>query len=183
MALSGCSKTPYVWAESIPADRAAPAEDRQKIAAGDSVSIVVKGHPDFSGPQTVGSDGNVILANIGSVGIGGLAPKEAASTISSRLSRLIDSPSVSVSVLSRSVSVTVLGEVNTPGKYVLKSGDGVAAAIALAGGLTEFAKRNSIYLIRSNEPTRIRFRMKDLLRGGNSARAFALRDGDLLTVE
>ena len=77
----------------------------------------------------------------------------------------------------------MLGEVRSPGKYQLKSGDGVATAIAISGGITEFGNDNSVYLVREDEPMRIRFRMKDLVRGGKSARAFALRDGDLLVVE
>ena len=97
--------------------------------------------------------------------------------------KIIAEPKVAIVVVSRSIDVTVLGEVSRQGKYKLKAGDGVPNALALAGGVTEFGNENAVYLVRSNEPLRIRFRMKDLLQGGNSATAFALRDGDLIVVE
>ena len=50
-------------------------------------------------------------------------------------------------------------------------------------GSAQIAQDASIYLIRASEPKRIRFRMRDLSRGGTSATAFSLRDGDLVVVE
>jgi polysaccharide export outer membrane protein len=99
-----------------------------------------------------------------------------------QLSVSLSAPQVSVVLMAkRKLEVSVLGEVTNPGKYPIDPRDGMAAALALAGGLSEFADEDSIYLVRESSP-RIRFRMLDLVSGGAGAR-LPLRDGDLVVVE
>lgn len=183
MTVSACSTTPYVWAADLPQERARPDPERATFAAGDGLVVTVSGEEGLSGAHVVGIDGTIALPNVGAVHISGLSTKAAESAVKKRLSRILAEPHVSIVVISRSIEISVLGEVTSRGKYLLKAGDGVATALALAGGVTEFGNKNAIFLIRATEPLRIRFRMKDLLRGGSSAEAFALRDGDLLVVE
>lgn len=180
---SACSKAPYVWASDVPAERARPANERTTIAASDVVAVTVIGHPELSVQYTVGADGTIAMPNLGSVSIRGLTVEAAQNSLQKSLKRILAEPQVSVTILLKSIEVTVMGEVNRTGKFTLKSGDGVAAALALAGGIGEFGNENQIYLVRETEPLRVRFRLEDLLRGGGSARAFALKDGDLIVVE
>lgn len=177
-----CTTANYVWASQIPIDRAQPAPESKLIGRGDVISISVVGQAALSTSQPVGSDGSVVIPDVGAVSVGGLTTDQAEKAIEGRLSSMFKSPKVSLLVVTRFIEVSLLGEVQNPGKYAVQSGDGVANAIALAGGLTEFGSPNEIYLVRSGEPLRIRFRMKDLLKGGDSARRFALRDGDILVV-
>lgn len=178
-----CSKPPYVWAQSIPNERALPAQKDQKINRGDSVSVVVAAQATLTGDHVVSTDGTIVIPNLGAVHVADKTPEQAARVLERRLATILGEPKVSLVVITKRIEVGVLGEVAQPGKYMVKSGDGVVSAIAMAGGLTAFANDGAIYLVRSTEPLRIRFRMKDLTRGGNSARSFALRDGDLLIVE
>lgn len=179
----GCSKAPFVWAADVPAERAAPEEASKLLQGGDIISVSVLGQEEMSARHTVGADGTILLPSVGAVAIAGKTAKEAEAVLVSRLATVLEEPRVSVLVISRQIEIGILGEVTSPGKYQLRNGDGVAAAIAVAGGLTEFGNANGIYLIRESEPRRIRFRMQELLLGGNSARAFALRDGDIVFVE
>ena len=64
--------------------------------------------------------------------------------------------------------VTVLGEVRTPGRRALESPATVLDALADAGGLTEFADDDRIFVLRRNE--RIRFTFDELSRGDGRAR-------------
>lgn len=178
-----CTPANYVWASQIPDERAQPAPESKVIGRADVISISVVGQPALSATQPVGVDGSVVLPDIGAVSVGGLTTEQAERAIEGRLSNMFKSPKVSLLVVTRFIEVSLLGEVRNPGKYAIQSGDGVANAIALAGGLTEFGSPDEIYLVRAGEPLRIRFRMKDLLRGGDSARRFALRDGDILVVK
>lgn len=178
-----CSPPPYVWAGDVPVERARPTAERQDLRPGDVINLTVVGQPELSGQHTVGAAGTIAIPNLGAVSVGGMNVLDAEKSVQSSLGRIISEPKVSIAIVMQSIEVTVIGEVATTGKFILKSGDGVTAAIAMAGGVTEFANENRIFLVRASEPLRIRFAMRDLVRGGNSARAFALRDGDLIVVE
>lgn len=179
----GCSSPAYIWAKDVPAERAKPAVETNTIHRGDIIGITVMGHATLSGQQTVGDDGTISMSDVGTLNVSDKTVQQAAQLIEEQLGKILTSPKVSVLVVSRFLEVSILGEVSSPGKYRVQTGDGVANALALAGGLTEFGHPSQIYLVRASEPHRIRFRLKDLLSGGNSARAFALRDGDILVVE
>ena len=57
-------------------------------------------------------------------------------------------------------------------------------ALALGGGLTDFASRGSIYVVRSEpKPIRIRFTMDSITRNIGGAGDFPLHRGDTVEVE
>jgi len=181
--LLACSKTPYVWGYDLPKERALPAAERTTIKPGDTVSVGVMGQVALSNQHVVAADGTIAIPNLGPVKVVNQTAEQAGVAVARALSSILSSPQVTVSIVSQVIEVTVMGEVRSPGKYLIKSGDGVANALAMAGGITPFGSENAIYLVRPTEPLRIRFKMSDLVRGGNSARAFALRDGDLIVIE
>lgn len=181
---AGCAGTvPYTWASEIPAERARPTIEHKGIRPGDVLAVTVVGHPEMSGQFTVGADGTLALPGLGGFEVGGRSVPEGERQLKRRLSTTFTNPEVSLVVLVRNIEVTIVGEVASTGKFVLKSGDGIVSALAMAGGINEFGDKNAIFLIRGSEAYRIRFRLDDLLRGGDSARAFVLRDGDLIVVE
>ena len=91
----------------------------------------------------------------------------------------------------RPPQVAVLGEVTSPNRYNISYGDGVLQALALAGGLTEFADPKKIFVVRKEPgvageaapPLRIRFDYEDLLGGEEVSLDFQLRDGDVIVVQ
>ena len=83
----------------------------------------------------------------------------------------------------RTPMVTVLGELVRPGVYPLEPGSGVLEAVANAGGLTEFADRESIYVVRKTPHLRVRFTYEALLWNDSRATSFRLAPGDVVTVE
>lgn len=181
--LLGCSSTPYIWAKDLPPHRASPAIESRAIGRGDVIAISVVGQAAISSTVAVGADGTITLPDAGVVNVAGQTVEQAQASIVRRLSSILQDPKVSVVVVTRFIEVSLLGEVTSPGKYLLQSGDGIANAIAVAGGFSDYANESSIFLVRASEPQRIRFKMKEVLRGGASAHSFALRDGDILVVE
>jgi polysaccharide export outer membrane protein len=76
--------------------------------------------------------------------------------------------------------------VTRPGVYDLERGAGVLPALAAAGGLTDFAHRNAVYVLRPTRdraPLRIRFTFAALTRAEPKAASFVLRQGDSVVVE
>ena len=84
---------------------------------------------------------------------------------------------------SQPTSVSVLGEVAHPGIYTVDPASGVLQALAAAGGFTDFASRDSIYVVRRAPTQRIRFSYSMLLDGDKRAESFRLHKGDVVVVE
>ena len=96
----------------------------------------------------VKSDGDVNLPMIGSVKVDGFTINEVEKLIEKISSTYFENPIVKVNVLNFYVSI--LGEVNNPGKYnIIRPNQNIFHLIAEAKDLTEFANRKRIKIIRS----------------------------------
>ena len=115
----------------------------------------------------------------------GLAPNVLAEQLQVRLKEYINVPVVSVTVEEvRRLSVPVLGEVGKPGEYTIDRGAGLLELLALAGGFTEFAHRDRIFVLRRQPAlVRIRLTFNSLTRGEGKAALFRLEPGDSVVVE
>jgi polysaccharide export outer membrane protein len=82
------------------------------------------------------------------------------------------------------LSISVLGEVSKPGSQVLQRELGVADALAAAGGLSAFAHKSRIFVVRNGPPpVRIHFTYDAITRKVGKASQFRLRAGDVVIVE
>lgn len=158
------------------------------IVPGDTVSINVFQQEAVSTRARVRADGRISMPLINEWAAAGKTPTTLAAEIQAQLKSFINVPSVTVSVEeTRPLSVSVLGEVTRPGVVVLETGSGVLPALAAAGGFTDFAHRDGVFVIRGKPgnaaPSRIRFTWKGLTTGEGRAAAFRLQPGDVVVVE
>jgi polysaccharide biosynthesis/export protein len=176
----------YVWVDDYPVQ--VRTAERYLIGPGDALSVRVWDEERISGRVVVRSDGRISLPLLPDIVAAGHAPEDVASRIATQLrdSGLVVKPRVTVAVdQSRPVSVSVMGEVARVGRYEVAAGAGVAEALALAGGPTEFANRDQIYVVRRT-PTgavRIRFTYDAITRAAGKAAQFTLEPGDVVVVE
>ncbi len=77
--------------------------------------------------------------------------------------------------------ITILGEVNHPGNYVLKDGDRLSYAISLAGGGTSSADMGNILVIRDGKI--IKASMLKYIKDGNVSFDIELKPGDVIVVK
>jgi polysaccharide export outer membrane protein len=89
-----------------------------------------------------------------------------------------------VSVMVREVhsrKVAVVGAVKMPGRYEMRSPMTVLEVIALAQGLTDFAARDRIFILRdiNGKSTQIPFNYRKV---GDDQKNFYLRAGDVVVV-
>jgi polysaccharide export outer membrane protein len=182
-ALVSCAGVgPYVWVD----DYAPLAEANDyRIAPGDVLSVVVYRQEGMSTHERVREDGKISLPLIRDVQAAGLSTSELSEQIQTRLKNFINAPAVTVGVVeTRPLVVPVLGEVVRPGQYTLEKGAGVLDALAAAGGFTDFAHRDRIFVLRrQSKLTRIRSTFESLSRGQGRAAAFRLQAGDAVVVE
>jgi polysaccharide biosynthesis/export protein len=157
----------------------------------DVLDIVVWKNDDLSQKAVVvRPDGKISMPLIGEVVAGGLTADQLASQIASRLKEFKERPAVTVSVKEvNSYYVYVLGEVNKPGKYQLKSHATVLQAVAVANGFTPYAAKNKMKVLRhvqsedgKTREIRIPARYDDLISGSGEIGDFVLKTGDVIVV-
>lgn len=187
LAMTACkTQHPFVWATDLPDQSVS--HDEMPLRSGDVIDVNVTGMEEElakSGDMTVTADGKVVMPFIGPVVVGGLTPPQVAEQLNARLKGIVQKPDARITVVRpRLPLVSVVGEVNEPDRYELEHGEGLLVALARAGGLTEFAKIDAIYVVRKYPSRmRIRFRYEDLVGGVDKVAGFELRDGDVVVVE
>ena len=119
------------------------------IGPEDVLDIAVWNNADISRTVPVRPDGKISLPLLNDVQAAGLSPAGLRAVLAARLADYVSSPIVSVIVREiHSVKVTVIGEVKTPGRYELRSRTTVLEVLAMAGGLSQYAARARITVLR-----------------------------------
>ena len=184
----GCKTTgEQVAVETLPPSP--PAASREYVLqAGDTISVRVWNQDSVSTKTRIRPDGKISLPFVDDVDAGGVTPMTLAKRIQVRLKDFIVNPVVTVSLEEpRPLIVAVLGEVAKPGNYPLEPGSGVLQALATAGGMTPFADRDGIVVIRQKADgsgtQRIRFTYSGLTQPQGRAAGFPLQGGDVVVVE
>ena len=174
----------YVWFQQLPPETTL-AGSEYVVAIGDLVSIRVLGHEEMTLKQRVRSDGRLALLLIGDVLAAGKRPSALRAELEGRFKDYIVSPSVSVNIdEAQPTTVLLLGEIAKPGAYPLDEDPRLGRALAAGGGLTEYASRSGIYVVRAQpRPMRIRFTYEDVSRNVGGAADFPLHRGDQVEVE
>lgn len=180
----GSVRGPYVWSQDV----ALPADPGGYLMqVGDLLSVQVWDNEKLSARGRVRSDGKFSIPLLGDMDVSGRTPEEFARETERRFAAdsLIVRPRVTVLVEeSAPLTVSVLGKVGRAGTVALSNGAGVAEALAGAGGLTEFAHKDRIFVLRRNPtPTRVRFTFASLTDLASNAVQFRLRAGDVVVVE
>ncbi|HTS79472.1 MAG TPA: polysaccharide biosynthesis/export family protein [Myxococcaceae bacterium] len=159
------------------------AEEPYRIGKEDVLDVSVWRDPDLSRTLPVRPDGFITLPMVGEVQAEGRTTVELEQDIARRLEKYIQSPRVTVMVREvNSARVFVTGEVQKPGAFPLRGNVTVLQAVAMAGGLTEFADRNGMMVIRANNGARIPVRYSDLVDPHGQGSDFPLQPGDTVVV-
>ena len=143
-----------------------------RLGPEDVIEVFVWKEPELSTTVVVRPDGKVSLPLIGELPTNGKTAVELQKEIGDKLTQYVSDPVVNVIVKEvNSAKVSVLGEVKTPGIYKIKDRATVLDAIALAGGFTEYAKRNKVTIIRpasTGEQKRIKLNVDDQIKSESS---------------
>ena len=132
-----------------PARADAPPDYEYVIGPADVLEVAVWQNALVSRTVPVRPDGKISLPVINDVQAAGLTPVQLQSVLIKALASYIQAPEVSVIVREvHSFNISVIGHVKTPGRHELTSRVTVLEALALAGGLTEYADRGQIVILR-----------------------------------
>ena len=185
---AGCSSAigPFVWANDFVTQSPGSASGAFTVGVGDLVSVQVFDNDKLSVRGRVRADGMLSVPLLNDVPVAGRTPQEVGADVAKRLrdQNLVLNPRVNVAVEDvPAVKISVIGSVAKPGNYAVDQGSGVAEALAGAGGLTDFAHKDRIFVVRKL-PTavRIRFTFQSLTDTGAASR-FRMQQGDIIVVE
>jgi polysaccharide export outer membrane protein len=137
----------------VPQAQSSAALDNYILSPNDIVLVKVFEEPDLDSQHRISQDGTINFPLVGVIQISGRTVAQAASTIRDRLVKgYLRNPQVRVNVIQyASRRITVLGQVQKPGSYVLPSEERVdlLQAIAMAGGFTRMADEGRVRVRRN----------------------------------
>lgn len=174
---------------SVPATAGPPATEalassvEYRLGSGDKLRIEVYRDAQLSQSVQIRPDGKITLPLLGDVEATGRTPIELRDTLTTQLKEYMTNPVVTVIVVEASAAIAyVMGEVNHPGAVNLQGGQlTVLQALAIAGGLKDFANTKNIRILRrsSTGVQPISFNYKNAISGSTPV---YLRPGDTVVV-
>jgi len=139
--------TPVVYAA---APMPAAYDTAYKLDVGDKLRVVVYGQEGLTNSYAIDAGGSITMPLIGAVHARGRTPAGLAAEITAKLRNgYIREPSVAVEIESYR-PFFILGEVAAPGQYPYVPNMSVESAVAIAGGFSPRARRDTVTLTHTD---------------------------------
>jgi len=157
------------------------------LGPGDVVKASVYGSPDLAVETRVSESGTLTFPLLGEVQVGGLSTQQAEKKIGGLLEKGGYLKKAQVNLLITTLAsqqVSVLGQVNKPGRYPVDGPRKVLDLLALAGGINpEGGDMVSLVRTRNGQTTRETLDVVDMVRKGELNRDVEVAGGDIIFVE
>jgi len=117
--------------------------------------------------------------------VAGLTPRQVEALITQGITKFIEEPNVTVVVaLPTSKKIYLIGGVRKEGILPYTYGMSVIQALSEAGGLTDYAKRKKIYVLRTENGReyRLDFNYDEVVKGEKMEQNVLLLPGDTVVV-
>jgi polysaccharide export outer membrane protein len=184
---AACAVLLAAWLLWAPDANAQLQKQEYQLGAGDVVKITIFQNPDLTTETRIGETGSITFPLIGDVKVGGQTTAAAERLIAQRLKDggFVQQAQVNLIVLQfKGVQVSVLGQVNKPGRYPVEGAvHKVTDMLALAGGVTTLGS-DTITLVtsRSGREERIEIDLPGMFNAGDLRKDVAVSNGDLIYV-
>jgi len=156
------------------------------IGSDDVLAVNIWKEPELSKTVPVRPDGKITLPLIGDIQASGLTPRTLQTNIATGLRSYVSNPEVTVIVQEvKSQKFNIVGEIAKPGSYPMTDPMTVLDAIAVGGGLRDFAKGGRIYVLRTKSDgtnAKFPFDYKQVINGKKLSENIQLRPGDTVVV-
>ena len=157
------------------------------LGPGDVVRASVYGSPDLAVETRVSESGSLTFPLLGEVQVGGLTTQQAEKKIGGLLEKGGYLKKAQVNLLITTLAsqqVSVLGQVNRPGRYPVDGKRKVLDLLALAGGIgQDGGDIISLVRTRDGQTTRETIDVVDMVRKGELNRDYEVAGGDIIFVE
>lgn len=138
-------------------------------------------------PYTVNTRGCITMPEIGEIKVAGLTRQQISALIEQKVidSKLVKDNSINVTVQFANLTFTTMGEIKNVGTYnIAKDNLTILEAIAAAGDLTIYGRRDAVWVIREqNDGTRAAYKLD--LRSADflTSPAYYVQQNDVIYVE
>jgi polysaccharide export outer membrane protein len=159
----------------------------EQLGMGDMVRVTVFRNPDLTTEARISERGTILFPMIGEVQVQGLTPTQAGKRIADKLTqgRYVVNPEVTVSMMQvNSRQVSVLGNVNKPGRYPLDSQTAhLTDFIAVAGGLAPTGSDEvTVVSTKDGKTTKREVDLAAIFNTGDVSQNIELKPGDTVYV-
>ena len=149
------------------------------------MSLTVWREPNLSSNGLpVRPDGRISVPLLGDVPAAGMTPMQLSKDIASRLQKFYTDPQVTITMMAVAPKeIFLIGEIGRTGPIILSPGMNVLQAIAVAGGLTPYAKKK-LYILRKTEKgeQKLNFSYKKAISNGDM-QGITLMPGDTIVSQ
>ena len=153
-----------------------------RLGPGDEVNIDIWGASQESITETISPDGYVTIEDIGLIQLGGLSVSQAKAKLKNVLGPRFQGSHIELTVgQTRTITISVMGEVKMPGTYTMSAFATVYNALYMAGGPNEIGTLRNVKVYR-NGRLLSNVDVYDFLLNGKLTGDVRLQDNDIVTV-
>lgn len=155
------------------------------LSSGDVLELSVWGDEELQREVLIRPDGKISFPLIGDVQAAGKSVNNLKTELEKQINKYV--PDVPVTVILKTINypkVFIVGKVQSPSSYMMEGKTTVIQALAMAGGLTTFASKNDISVLRQTKSGQKIFPFKygDLEKGKSLEQNIVLLSGDTIIV-
>ncbi len=153
-----------------------------RLGPGDAVNIDIWGSSQESITETISPDGTITIEDIGVIQLGGLSVSQAKSRLKNVLGPRFQGSKIDLTLgQTRTITISVMGEVKVPGTYTLSAFATVYNALYMAGGPNEIGTLRNVKVYRHGKLIS-NVDVYDFLLNGKLSGDVRLQDNDIITV-
>jgi polysaccharide biosynthesis/export protein len=171
---------------TIGANRNPEVPQDYQIAAGDTLQVSVWKEQEVSVPsEIVRPDGKISVPLIKDIEVAGLTTRQVEKVVTEQLTKFYTDANVTVVVIAMAPKkVYVTGGVKKEGPVPFVYGMTVMQAISEAGGLTDYARRRKIYILRTENGReyRLDFNYEEVVKGVRMEQNILLVPSDTVVI-
>lgn len=153
-----------------------------RLGPGDAVFIDIWGASQKSISSTVSPEGEIDIEGFGPIQVSGLTVAQANSRLKATIGSRYSGSNIKLSVgQTKTISVNVMGAVETPGTYTLSAFSTVFHALYMAGGVSEIGSLRDIRVFRNGRQIST-VDIYDYILNGKLSGNIKLSSGDIIIV-
>ena len=153
-----------------------------RLGPGDAVNVDIWGASQESVTETISPDGTITIEGIGVIQLSGLSVSQAKARLKKVLGPRYQGSQIELTLgQTRTITISVMGEVNVPGTYTMSAFATVYNALYMAGGPNEIGTLRNVKVYRRGKLLS-NVDVYDFLLNGKLSGDVRLQDNDVITV-